>query len=176
MHPLGVAPRAISFIAPPQYAITPLPRETTSVARSEVTMGKSSSSVSHEIDHGEPGFEHRKHNEFGIAISIYHHRVDVSDIDPFLLDKAGSLSQCLLGTRNINEKMYFHWDDSPNSSPWNMYVCVSRFPTRPFSDWLLTFGSRALGWRNQSNFVPACSGFGVVKFSTQFKGYLVAPV
>ena len=55
-------------------------------------------------------------------------------------------------------------------------TCVCFTISYPSNDWLLMLGSQGLGWTKQNNFVPACSRFGVVTFSTQLKGCLMAPV
>ena len=132
--------------------------------------------MSHEFDHVEPSLDHRKH-EFGIAISIYHHSVDVSENFPmFSKDKVGSLLiPWLTWYQKHPVANFFHWDDESKEISHHE-TCVCFTISYPSNDWLLMLGSQGLGWTKQNNFVPACSRFGVVTFSTQFKGCLMASV
>lgn len=84
--------------------------------------------MSHEFDHVEPSLDHRKHG-FGIAISIYHHSVDVSEIFPmFLQDKVGSLLIPWLTWYQKHRVVNFiHWDDESKKSFTMKHVCVSPF-------------------------------------------------
>lgn len=82
--------------------------------------------MSHEFDHVEPSLDHRKH-EFGTAISIYHHSVDVSEICfyMFLKDKVGNLLiPWLTWYRKHPFENFIHWDDESKKSFTMKHVCV----------------------------------------------------